>query len=287
MRDAPAMTAKLAAAGRAIESRRPDHLFDDPLAAALAGDEGFRWMEEWRLPGVPEENPTIGPRTRFFDDLVMAAIGDGVRQVVLAAAGMDTRAFRLALPADTVTFEVDQPVVLGEKQKVLDREQAAPTCRRVTVPADLRTDSWAGALPAAGFDRSAPTVCIAEGLSCYLTENDNARLLDHLAALSPFGSRLGIDMLSRDYLDNPAVEPFSERLRSQGIPWQFGTNDPASFLATHGWHAEVYDFDVVGRRFARWPPCGVTEEVAAHAAKASRSFFIDARRALTTGESCS
>jgi hypothetical protein len=115
---AAAMTAKLAAAGRAVESRRPDRLFDDPLAGALAGDEGLRWLEQWRLPGMPVENPTIGPRTRFFDDLVVAAVADGVRQVVLVAGGMDTRAFRLALPADTVTFELDQPAVLAEKQEV-------------------------------------------------------------------------------------------------------------------------------------------------------------------------
>ena len=276
------MTAKLAAAGRAIESGRPDHLFDDPLAAALAGDEGFRWMGEWRLPGAPEENPTIGPRTRFFDDLVLAALRDAVRQVVFVAAGMDTRAFRLAWPADTMTFEVDQAVVLTEKQKVLDREHTSPICRRITVPVDLRTDSWAVDLLGAGFNRSVPTLFIAEGLSAYLTERDNARLLDQLAALSPFGSRLGIDMLSGDYLENPAVQPFLKLLRSQGIPWQFGTNDPATFLATHGWQAEVHDFDVVARRFARWPPPGVTEEVASRAATASRSFFIDARRSPTT-----
>ena len=51
------MTSKLAAAGRAKGSERPDHLFDDPLAAVLAGAEGFRLMDEWRLPGGPKENP--------------------------------------------------------------------------------------------------------------------------------------------------------------------------------------------------------------------------------------
>ncbi len=44
-------------------------------------------MQEWRLPGMPAENPTIGPCTRFFDDLVVAAIVEGLRQVVLVAGG--------------------------------------------------------------------------------------------------------------------------------------------------------------------------------------------------------
>ena len=214
-----AMTAKLAAAGRAVESRRPDRLFDDPLAAALAGAEGFRWLEEWRLPGMPQENPTIGPRTRFFDDLVVAAVEEGVRQVVLVAAGMDTRAFRLKLPTDTVAYEVDQPVVLADKQVVLDREHATPTCRRVLVGVDLGDDAWPSALVRSGFDPDARTVFVAEGLSGYLTEDDNARLLDQLAALAMPGSALGIDMLSKAYLENPAVTPFLERLRSLGIPW--------------------------------------------------------------------
>jgi methyltransferase (TIGR00027 family) len=239
-------------------------------------------MDEWRLPGQPEENPTIGPRTRFFDDLVVAAVADGVRQVVFVAAGMDTRAYRLALPADTVTYEVDQWVVLAQKQVVLDREQATPTCRRVTVPVDLRDRAWAAALTAAGLDSCVPTVFVAEGLSSYLTKDDNARLLDDLAALSPLGSRLGIDMLSDDYLANPSVAPFLEWLRSKGIAWRFGTNDPGAFLAGHGWQPEVHDFDVVARRFGRWPPPGVSEEVAARAATTSRSFFISAKRGPLT-----
>ncbi len=56
---AVAMTGKVAAAGRAPESQRPDRLFDDPYAALLAGADRFRWMSDWRLPGMPAENPVI------------------------------------------------------------------------------------------------------------------------------------------------------------------------------------------------------------------------------------
>jgi Leucine carboxyl methyltransferase len=35
-------------------------------------------------------------RTRLIDDLLDAALADGVRQVVLLGAGYDSRAFRLA-----------------------------------------------------------------------------------------------------------------------------------------------------------------------------------------------
>jgi methyltransferase (TIGR00027 family) len=273
------MTARVAAAGRARESERPDRLFDDPLAAALAGPDGVRWMAEWRLPGMPEENPTIGPRTRFFDDLVAEALSDGLRQVVLVAAGMDTRAFRLSFPSDAVAFEMDHGAVLAAKQAVLEQAGARPRCRRVPVTADFSGDAWPGALTRAGFDASRRAVFLAEGLSCYLTQDQNAGLLNRLASLAAPGSALGIDMVSRDYLDNPAIAPFIDLLATRGIRWQFGTNDPAGFLAAHGWCAHLHTFDEVGRRFGRWPPPGVPDDVADRAAAASRNWYINARRA--------
>lgn len=272
------MTAKLAAAGRALESERTDRLFDDPLAAVLAGAEGVRWMQELRLPSTPVENPTIGPRTRYFDDLVVAATDAGIRQIVFVAAGMDTRAFRLPLPADAIVFEIDEDPVLAEKQQLLDRQGAEPVCRRVVVPADLAEATWPDLLVASGFDPSEPAVFVAEGLTYYLSEEENAALLDRLAGLAAPSSRLGLDMVNHDYLDNPAVAPYFELAAARGVHWRFGTNDPAGFLAAHGWQAKVSGFDDVGRRFGRWPPPGVPEEAAARAVKASRSFFISARR---------
>lgn len=273
-----AVTAKLTAAGRALESRRADRLFEDPLAAALAGEEGFGLMEQWRLPGTPKENPTIAPRTVFYDDLVLAAVAEGVGQVVLLAAGMDTRAFRLPLPAELIVFELDLPGLLEHKQAILEQERAEPRCRRVVVATDLAEVDWPRALTAAGFDNAAPVVFIAEGLSWYLTEHENAGLLDNLAGLAAFGSRLGIDIVSRDYLENAAAAPFFEFTAAHGIRWQFGTNDPTGFLAAHGWQAEVNPFDAVARRLGRWPPTGVSEEVAARAL-ATHSYFVRCERA--------
>lgn len=247
-----AVTARLTAAGRAVENRRADRLFEDPLAEALAGEEGFRLMEQWRLPDGPRENPTIGPRTRFYDDLVIEAVANGLGQVVLVAAGMDTRAFRLALPAEVIVFELDLPELFAQKQAILERERAEPRCRRVVVAADLAEEDWPQSLTADGFDHAARTVFIVEGLSWYLTEEENARLLDDLASLAAPGSRLGIDIIRRDALENPATASFFEFTAARGILWQFGTNDPAGFLAAHGWQAEVTDFDAFARRLGRW-----------------------------------
>lgn len=91
---------------RALKSRRPDRLFDDPLAAAFAGREGFAWldgMELSRLWGGPGLYIVI--RTRFFDDFLLSSCQSiGARQIVLLAAGMDARAnqaqLRASLPSD-------------------------------------------------------------------------------------------------------------------------------------------------------------------------------------------
>jgi Leucine carboxyl methyltransferase len=98
-----AATSRWMAAARARESERTDRLFCDPLAAVLAGPEGFEWLQDMEAAAgsdVPGRYPVI--RTRFFDDFVLDACQRlGVRQVVLAAAGLDTRAFRLQWPART------------------------------------------------------------------------------------------------------------------------------------------------------------------------------------------
>ncbi len=272
------MTAKMAAAGRALESRRPDRLFDDPLAQALAGEDGFRWMQELRPPGSPAENPSIGPRTWFFDQLIIRAAGDGLRQAVLLAAGMDTRAFRLPLPAGTIVYELDEQAVLADKQAILDREHATPRCIRRPVAADLAQAEWPVALAAAGFDPAAPAAFVAEGLTWYLPEQAVALLLDQAAGIAALGSRLGVDMVSADYLANPAVAPSLELAASRGARWQFGTNDPGGFLAAHGWQADIHDMFAVSRSLGRWPPPGVPDNVADRAAAVGRNWFISATR---------
>ncbi len=118
-----ASTARWTAAVRAQESAREDRLFNDPWAAALAGPEGAAWIEH-RPPGstVP-----IALRTRFFDDFVQRiAAQDGIRQIVLMAAGLDTRAFRLPWPERTRLFELDQFTVLKYKDQVLAAAGAQP-----------------------------------------------------------------------------------------------------------------------------------------------------------------
>src|SRR6202034_4742851 len=107
-------------------------------------------------------------RTRFFDEYFLAAPGDGIRQIVILAAGLDSRAWRLAWPDECVVYEIDQPKVLEFKTGTLESHAVDPIASHVGVGIDLRLD-WPKALVQAGFDASVPTALSAGGLLPSLT----------------------------------------------------------------------------------------------------------------------
>src|SRR5918997_3953174 len=164
--DPVGLTSRWVAAARARESERPSRLFDDPLAAALAGSEGFAWLDH-----MERAQPWGGPalyvvvRTRFFDDfLLRASWGTGARQVVLLAAGMDARAFRLDWPPGTRLYELDRPEVIDAKDAIASRAGAHPTCERRAISVDLGRLSWSEALLSAEYETQEPSVWLTEGL---------------------------------------------------------------------------------------------------------------------------
>jgi methyltransferase (TIGR00027 family) len=217
--DPVGMTSRWVAAARARESQRPDRLFDDPLAAALAGPEGFAWLDDMERAqpwGQPELYVVV--RTRFFDDFLLHASWEaGTRQVVLLAAGMDARAFRLAWPPGTRLYELDQPEVIDAKDAVTSSVGAYPTCERWVIGVDLERPFWPEALLSAEYEAQEPSVWLAEGLLFYLTEAAARRLLRSASVLAAPRSRLGADLVNRALLTSPVMWPllgtFSRALR--------------------------------------------------------------------------
>jgi methyltransferase (TIGR00027 family) len=237
------------AAVRARESARDDRLFDDPLASVLAGPEGVDLMT--RMEADLPENPTIPIRTRFFDEsLVRLLAQHALGQVVILAAGMDTRAYRLDLP---LVFEIDDPGLLELKEARLEAVSAEPRCTRITLGADV-TGEWAHDLMAAGFAADTPSVFLAEGLLGYLDEPDVHRFLDALDRLAAAGSFLLADVSGRSAIDAPYLAFWSQRLADNGIAGaRFGTDAPETLLADHGWAADAYQYGDDAANFGRWP----------------------------------
>ncbi|TFV58063.1 SAM-dependent methyltransferase [Mycobacterium sp. PS03-16] len=218
-------TATAVAASRALASQGPQPLLDDRFADPLVravGIETFVDLIDGRLP-VPADagltpavmNEQITVRTRYFDDVFRDAVAAGIRQAVILASGLDTRAYRLSWPAGTVVYEIDQPQVIDFKTRVLDDLGAAPAADRRTVRIDLRED-WPAALGAAGFDSSAPTAWIAEGLLIYLPPEAQDRLLENVTALSAPGSRFATEHMDTTELPDDWAEKLTERSKRLG-----------------------------------------------------------------------
>jgi methyltransferase (TIGR00027 family) len=182
-------------------------------------------------------------RTRFLDDLVLDACAGGCRQVVILGAGLDARAFRLAWPDGLRVFELDLAGVLEFKEQVVRAEAWRPSCERITVPVDLSED-WTRPLGDAGFDAGAPVAWLAEGVLAYLSPQASNSLVVRAAELSVPTSRLGLTLAS------------SRRLQAWREAHPDGTGGPGDYvalwrsappaeaiewLASHGWHAEVFD----------------------------------------------
>jgi len=261
-------TALVAAAARAVESRRAFPLLRDPhaeafvLAAALpsalpttpeaaAGDPAFPWSQV---------NDYVAVRSRFFDDFFAAAVcGDavGIRQVVILAAGLDTRAFRLDWPDDVTVYEVDAPLVLSFKEKVLADRGARARCGRHAVGADLRED-WPAALRGAGFDPARPTAWLAEALLIYLPDEAKASLLAAVQELSAPGSHVAIDHITSPRADEESNAAFREAARQTGFDVDVDTlwsgehdYDPAAWLRAGGWSVYVSPITAMARQYGR------------------------------------
>jgi methyltransferase (TIGR00027 family) len=200
------VTAVGVAAIRAAEVNRTDALFNDPLADAFVraagrfptpepagdGDAARGGAGDARIGAVIL---WVRVRTRFLDELLLDACANGCRQIVTLGAGLDTRAFRLALPGDARLFEVDLRDILAFKERVLAGEQPVAACQRIVVPTDL-TGDWTRDLGDAGFDATQPTTWIAEGLLAYLSEQPREAVIDHVTRLSVPGARMGITLAS-------------------------------------------------------------------------------------------
>ncbi|CAM3552953.1 SAM-dependent methyltransferase [Tsukamurella ocularis] len=245
-------TALLVAAARAVETERADALAHDPFARvfleAAADHRAIALADAGDGAGNPmAATRHLGVRTRFFDDFVRGAVAAGVRQVVILAAGLDSRAYRLDLPAGTVVYELDQPEVLAFKEEALRSRGTAPVAGLRHVPVDLR-DDWPAALRSSGFDDAAPTAWLVEGLLPYLPAAAQALLFERVVAHSARGSRVAVEGQNGP-LDLEGFRAVTEKYAQKGNPLgDFDVTslfvadedraDPAEYLSAHGWAVE-------------------------------------------------
>lgn len=249
-------TATMVAAGRAMASNDPRGLINDPFAAPLVravGLDFFTKMMDGELDFSAIENVTpvrmramvdgMAVRTRYFDDYFRDAVASGVRQVVILASGLDSRAYRLDWPTSTVVYEIDQPQVIEFKTSTLAGIGAQPTAIRRAIPIDLRAD-WPTALRSAGFDPTVPSAWLAEGLLIYLPPEAQDRLFDNITSLSAPGSTIATEFVPGiiDF-DADKVREMSNSFRDHGVDIDMASlvyagerNHVVDYLSAKGWN---------------------------------------------------
>jgi methyltransferase (TIGR00027 family) len=285
-------TALGVASARAAETRSENPLISDPFAQVFldaVGDGVWNWHSAPQLPAeLIETEPELplqmqsmvgymASRTAFFDQFFLDATRAGIRQAVILAAGLDSRAWRLPWPDGTTVYELDQPRVLEFKASTLAEHGAQPACNRIAVPVDLRQD-WPTALRQAGFDPSAPSAWSAEGQMPYLPAAAQDLLFDRVQGLTAAGSRVAVEALGPKFLDPQfrakrrermdriralmaEVDPRREIPRTDEL-WYFEEReDVGEWFRRHGWDVTVTPSDELMAGYGRTPPQEVQDQV--------------------------
>jgi methyltransferase (TIGR00027 family) len=257
------VTALGLAAARSVESGREDRLITDPFARGLflAAGVTLPMRLDW-----PAERDTvsdteafhlhgsryIGLRTRVYDDVLLAAATAGTRQAVIVGAGLDTRAFRVPLPASMHVFELDQPGVLSFKAEALAGQGATTACRHSAVAVDLR-DDWPAALLDAGFDHARASAWIAEGVLAYLPADAQVGLIERVRRLAAPGSVIALDRIIGDPTAGDRLRELSQRsgIAMERLLAEGTSSDPAAVLRAAGWSVEERTVTALAERYGR------------------------------------
>ena len=271
-------TAVMVAAARAAETRQADALITDPYADILVEGAGTGMWATMLDEAIVEKAAAIDPeiaaifrhmrnyqavRTHFFDEHFTRATAAGIRQIVILASGLDSRAYRLNWPDGTTVYEIDQPKVLEYKAETLADNDVKPAATLHQVPVDLRND-WPTALREKGFDSGRPTAWLAEGLLMYLPADAQDRLFTLITELSAPGSRIAAEAVgvSSDERRAQMQERFDTIANELGIVREIDVqelmyNDPdradvAEWLNAHGWRASAVTSGDEMRRLGRF-----------------------------------
>ncbi|MET0474467.1 MAG: class I SAM-dependent methyltransferase [Mycobacterium sp.] len=282
-------TAVMVSAARAGETDRDEPLIRDPYAKILVAGAGagvWSFMLDStfieKVAGAGEDGAEAAAifehmgnyqavRTHFFDAFFAEASAAGIRQIVILASGLDSRAYRLEWPSGTTVFEIDQPKVLEYKSATLAEHGVEPAATLRGVAVDLRVD-WPAALRGAGFDETLPTAWLAEGLLMYLPADAQDLLFERITALSAPGSRVAAETVGvhseerRTQMRERFARLSAKFEMEQALDVQeLMYNDPdradvTEWLNDHGWTASGVTSQAEMQRLDRWVLTEQTDE---------------------------
>jgi methyltransferase (TIGR00027 family) len=209
---------------------------DDRLAHSL------RAPVPLQLPGLVHY---IRARTAFFDHTLLDACAAGLGQVVIVGAGYDGRALRFRQPGVTF-FEVDHPATQADKVERL-RMLGIDSAHIRFVPVDLRRDSLARQLEAAGHAATQPTHFLCEGVTSYLPLQGLRSLVQTVADRAAQLSTLAIDFVEPAHTRPLGSRLFLRAIKAgtavmrERIHTQLTGSEARQLLVDEGWGIVTFD----------------------------------------------
>ena len=235
---------------RSVETQRSDSLFRDPLAGLLAGDRGKAIADSMPYPSA--SGWAIVMRTCIIDDYVRAAIAEGCDTVLNLGAGLDTRPYRLELPASLKWIEVDFPATIELKEERLAGE--TPRCQLRRVKLDLGDAAERRALLDEIDAQSGKVLVLTEGVVPYLSNEDVAALARDLEARPHFYAWV-LEYVAPQFLKIARLMMRRRRRQLVNAPMKFKPGDWHAFFSEHGWAArEIRYLAEEGVRLERSSP---------------------------------
>ena len=242
-------TAHWVAMYRAMESERADALFDDPYARQMAGELGESIVRE--VPYGGSMAWAVIVRTAVMDEMIMACLERGATRVLNLGAGLDTRAFRLKLPAELRWFDVDLPAMVAHRRTCL--KDVKPRCEHAHITADVTDAKGLSDLVSAAAAGHGPMLVVSEGLLVYLEPALVGALAQALHAqaaaqwwLTDLVSPMLLGMVGSSWPSNEAAA---------STPFRFAPRDSAQFFEPWGWReAEFRSTLDEAVRLRRSPP---------------------------------
>jgi methyltransferase (TIGR00027 family) len=220
-------------------------LFHDPLADRLAGERGRAIVAA--APRAIRNGWWLVARTKVMDDVIIDAIADGCDRVLNLAAGLDTRPFRLDLPADFTWIEADLPQLLSEKEQLLADE--TPRCRLTRHAVDLADPAARDAFLNEELAGAKKALVLTEGLLMYLEDSD-------VRALSTAFTRPEIAWWMLDFAGPGLQKRMNKRTSGMmnSAPFKFAPDNGLAYFEDLGWRpVEIDSVFSAARRFNRLP----------------------------------
>lgn len=239
-------TALGAATCRLIEQYQPNaaRLFNDPLVKDMVGTPirimlGFTPMRTYTIQQTDAAAPGIYGaqicRTRYIDDAVQVALSQGIRQLVILGAGLDTRPYRLPGIEQVKVFEADLPSVQNAKKKQIQKHYGRLPENVSYLPIDFDSQTLESVFSKTAFDSSQPAVFIWEGVTQYISEASVRKTLAFVGQCAP-GSRLIFTYVLRSVIERRSniagADKIMDRVANGNAAWVFGLEpaDVPSFL---------------------------------------------------------